>query len=380
MTQNAFFDDSWLKLQRDYWDGIAQLGRQAMNAGQANTGAGSQTSAPWLAAMDQWWKAMAPAANDPTKDFMKRLIDQGQVYFGMVEQFTKGVGDTSDAAQAWETLNKTFDTMQQGFSGSGFDTSDTLKRTLAFWEMPLDNWQRMMSSLSPMMPGDLLRNMPHGGLRGPLQEGLDRMLSAPGLGYTREEQAQYQELTRSGMDYQRAFQEYAAFFNQLGVKAVQRLRDLMQNKSDSGETIDSARGLYDAWVGCCESVYADEVASPEYARLHGRLVNAQMALKQRLSVMVDESLGAMNMPTRGELRTLQDRLQETRRENKRLSSELELIKQKLATLPADPAASPTRRVAQTGTPAASKRSSASPTATAKKTTARKKTAAKPSTD
>jgi polyhydroxyalkanoate synthase subunit PhaE len=43
-----------------------------------------------------------------------------------------------------------------------------------------------------------------------------------------------------------------------------------------------------------------------------------MALKQRMSVMVDESLGALNMPTRSELRTLQDRLQETRRENKRL--------------------------------------------------------------
>jgi class III poly(R)-hydroxyalkanoic acid synthase PhaE subunit len=217
-----------------------------------------------------------------------------------------------------------------------------------------------------MMPGDLLRNMPHGEMSGPFKEGLDRMLSAPGLGYTREEQAQYQHLIRAGLDYQRAFQEYSAFFSQLGIKALEKLRELLQQTSDAGETIDSARGLYDSWVGCCEAVYADEVATPEYARLHGRLINAQMALKQRLSVMVDESLGALNMPTRGELRTLQDRLQETRRENKRLSQELELIKQKLASLPSTPAASTAGRT------------SASSKATAKKTSARKKTTAKTS--
>jgi class III poly(R)-hydroxyalkanoic acid synthase PhaE subunit len=256
---------------------------------------------------------------------------------------------------------------------------------MGFWEMPLDNWQRMMSSLSPMMPGDLLRNMPHGMMRGPMQEGLEQMLSAPGLGYTREEQAQYQDLMRAGLDYQRAFQAYSSFFNQLGIKALNQLRDLLQQKSQAGETIDSARGLYDTWVSCCEAVYADEVITPEYSRVHGQLINAQMALKQRLSVMVDESLGAMNMPTRGELRTLQDRLQETRRENKCLRQELDQIQRRLATIPAGPNAASTPSAAST-TSAASSPSSAdvsTPSATpsaAKKTSARKKTAAKPGGD
>ncbi len=92
----------------------------------------------------------------------------------------------------------------------------------------------------------------------------------------------------------------------------------LQSVIDSGKSIDSARALYDNWVGCCEAVYAEEVATPEYAQIHGHLVNAQMALKKRMAIMVDENLGAMNMPSRSELRTLQDRLQETRRENKQL--------------------------------------------------------------
>ncbi|WP_462321573.1 class III poly(R)-hydroxyalkanoic acid synthase subunit PhaE, partial [Halochromatium sp.] len=321
MTQNAFLDDSWLKLQRDYWDGLAKMGRQAM--GVENSPASNSAAAPWLAAMEQWWKTFSPAAADPARDFMQRLMDQGQAYFSLAEQFTKGLSEAGlglggDANRAWDWLNQTIEQMQKGFSGAGSDQNESLQRMLGFWEMPLDNWQRMMSSLSPMMPGDLLRNMPHGMMRGPMQEGLEQMLSAPGLGYTREEQARYQDLMRAGIDYQRAFQDYSGFFNQLGVKALQRLRDQLQQKSEAGETISSARGLYDTWVGCCEAVYAEEVITPEYSRVHGRLINAQMALKQQLSVMVDESLGAMNMPTRSELRTLQDRLHETRRETKQL--------------------------------------------------------------
>jgi regulator of replication initiation timing len=109
-------------------------------------------------------------------------------------------------------------------------------------------------------------------------------------------------------------------------------------------------------------VYAEEVQSAEYARLHGELVNAQMAFKQRMSVIVDETLGALNMPTRSELRTLQDRVQETRRENKALRKELDVLKKQIAGRPAasSDAAQPKRAAAPR-----------------KKAATRKKTAAKP---
>jgi class III poly(R)-hydroxyalkanoic acid synthase PhaE subunit len=385
MAQNAFFDDSWLKLQRDYWDGLAKMGQQAMGLDSGRAQSDSGASAPWLAAMEQWRKALAPAASDPARDFMQRLMDQGKAYFGLAEQFTKGLGEAGlgqggDSTRAWDWLNQTIEQMQKSFSGLGADQDESLRRMLGFWEMPLDTWQRMMSSLSPMMPGDLLRNMPSGMMRGPLQEGLEQMLSAPGLGYSREDQAQYQALMRAGIDYQRAFQDYSSFFNQLGIKALHRLRDELQQKSEADEIIDSARGLYDTWVGCCEAVYADEVITPDYSRVHGRLINAQMALKQRLSVMVDESLGAMNMPTRGELRTLQDRLQETRRENKQLRQELDQIQRRLATLPAGaPASSDTGTSGSGAKTTTATTTGSTTTGAAKKTSARKKTAAKSST-
>lgn len=367
MSNSTLFNDDWLKLQQKYWENLTEMGRKAVGMDTSNPGLWG--SAPWESAMNQWWQALSPGASDPAKNFMTHLMDQGKAYFGAVEHFTRGLpnlaGNADAAGNGWAMLNKTFDDMQKAFAGGLTGGDGSLQRMLGFWEMPMDNWQRMMSSMSPMMPGDLLRNMPHDQVK----DGMNKILSAPGLGYGREEQAQYQDLTRRIMEYQQAAQEYMGFFSKLGVKSVDRMRSYIQQHSDSGTTIDSARTLYDNWVMCCEAVYAEEVSTEEYARISGGLVNAQMALKKRMSIMVDENLGAMNMPTRSELRTLQDRLQETRRENKKLRHDLESIKRRIAHLPGGSARPRSAAPAVT-------RSSAAADQAAKKAPLRKKTAAK----
>jgi class III poly(R)-hydroxyalkanoic acid synthase PhaE subunit len=363
MTKETLFNDDWLKLQQRYWDGLSEMGRKAMGMDTA------QRSNPWEAAMTQWWQALSPAASNPAQDFMQRLMQQGKTYFSTVEKMMQGFTG-ADPTQGWQALNQTFDQMQKAFTGGTGDLNDAMHRMMGFWEMPLDNWQRMMSSMTPMMPGDLLRNMPHDQVKG----SVDRMLSAPGLGYSREEQAQYQDLIRRSMDYQRALQEYVGFFGMLGGKSVERMREFVRAQADSGKSIDSVRNLYDSWVSCCEAVYAEEVSTPEYARIHGQLANTQMALKKRMSIMVDETLGAMNMPTRSELRTLQDRLQETRRESKKLRHDLDRLTRRIASLPGADSAEQSRAPAKAlASPQAASQTTA---ATTKKIAARKKTAAK----
>lgn len=373
MSNNPLFNDDWLKLQQQYWENLTEMGRKAV--GLEGTQAKPWDSNLWTSAMNNWWQALAPGASDPAKSFMDHLMQQGQAFFGAVERFTQGLPEGasgSDAAgNAWQMLNKTFEDLQKAFAGGIAGGDGSTRQMFGFWEMPLDNWQRMMSSLTPIMPGDMLRNMPHEQVK----EGMNRMLSAPGLGYSREEMAQYQDLTRRAMDYQQALQEYMGFFSKLGVKSVERMRDQVQAFATSGKTIDSARTLYDNWVACCEAVYAEEVGTEDYARIYGHLVNAQMALKKRLSVMMDEYLGAMNMPTVTELRTVQDRLQETRRENKRLRREIDSIKRRMAALHGD-------EMQSRATPPKAKIPPPSPAAarpavpTAKKAVARKKTVAK----
>ncbi len=328
----------WFELQRKYWDNWSEMSKNAM-------GPGAPLQAPWEGAMKHWWDAVSPSTPDAAKGYVEKMMEQGKAIYEVAETFTKGLGNAGDSPlDSWNVLNKTLDEMQSAFSGSLQDGDNAFHRMMGFWEMPYDNWQRLVSSLSPV-PGDFLRNMPHDQVR----QNLDKALSAPGLGYTREEQGQYQELIRCGMDYQKAQQEYMAFFSQVGVKAVGRMRSFLEAREKEDKVIDSGRSLYDSWVGCCEEVYAEEVKGDDYARISGHLVNSQMALKKRMSIIVDENLGAMNMPTRSELRTLQDRVQETRRENKRLRRDLESLKKQVAELanakPTQPAARPVPRKA-----------------------------------
>lgn len=321
MSNGSLFNDDWLELQRKYWDSWAQMSRKAMGLESE-----SKMTAPWEGALDHWWKAWSPAASDASKAFMDKMIDQGKVFFRMAETFASRGEEGSDSSGIgfW---TKALEDMQKRFMGAADGSKDSTERMMSFWELPLDNWQRMMSSMSPM-PGDFLRNMPHAQFK----DNLDRALSAPGLGYTREEQSQYQDLTRCAIEYQSALQDYAAFYSRLGMKSVERMGTYIQGIIDSGKPIESARALYDNWVASCEAVYAEEVATPEYAKTHGHLVNSQMALKKRLAIMVDENLGAMNMPSRSELRTLEDRLQETRRENKKLLHAVTLLQRQVAGL------------------------------------------------
>jgi class III poly(R)-hydroxyalkanoic acid synthase PhaE subunit len=359
VNKEGYFSDDWLETQRKYWESWTEMSRKAMGL------EGGDVTSPWQAALDHWWKAVSPTAPDASKQLMERMMDQGKSLFKMVETFLPGAAGGGDA---WGAFSKALDDMQKGFiaslGGMG-EGGNGLHRRLAFWELPYDNWQRMASSLSPL-PGDLLRNMPHDAVK----EHIDKVLSAPGLGYTREEQGAYQELMRCGLSFQKAFQDYTAFYSQLGIKAIDRLRGRMQELITSGKTIDSARAIYDDWVNCCEAVYAEEVSTPAYAQLHGDLINAQMAFKRRLSVMVDENLGALNMPTRAEIRTLQDRLQEIRRENKRIVRDLNALKHAVE-------GAPVRALPQQPAPVRSALTSAVPAAAIKQPVARKKTGAKP---
>jgi class III poly(R)-hydroxyalkanoic acid synthase PhaE subunit len=283
---------------------------------------------PLESAMEHWWQGVAPGTTDFNRDFMNKMMDQSKHFFRIAESYYQHAGESQswlDAANTIADLQQMFSgNMENLFSGAEHAGDDALHKMMAFWEMPLDNWQRMVSSLS-LMPGDLLRNMPH-------SEGIERFLSAPGLGYMREEEGQYKKLMQRVVDYQRALAEYTGFFSNLGMRSADRLREKVQQLGDEAKQVDSARGLYDLWVSSSEEVYGEQVMTPEYAKIHGRLVNALMALKQKLSQLVDETLGGLNMPTRRELRTLQDRLQESRRDYKALRAEMELLKEQMLAL------------------------------------------------
>jgi polyhydroxyalkanoate synthase subunit PhaE len=318
MSETGLWTKDWLETQQKYWETWTDMSRKAL-------GLETSPETAWEQALEHWWKAVSPALPGPTGEFMSKIMDQGKGFFRIADDIIRNLDLKVATGSDWtKAFNKTLSDMQQAFRGELNTEGEAAHRLMAFWELPFDNWQRMVSTMS-LMPGDILRNVPHDEVR----DNLHRFLSAPGLGYSREEQSQYQDLMRRGLDYQRSLQMYSQFFSGMGIKAVERMREVVVKKFEDGKPIDSTRVLYDVWVDACESVYGEEVASEEYAAVHGDLVNSLMAFKHRLGNIVDESLGSLNMPTRAELRTVQDRLQETRRENKRLRRDLDALMEQL---------------------------------------------------
>ena len=351
MANNSFWNDEWMSIQRQYWEQWNQWQQQA-------TGLNKPPANPWEQAMDHWWSAVKDAVPPVGQDFYNKMMEQGRNFFQMMETVMQTSVDQGGTTDAWSKLLTSFsDSFKQASDMTG------LGQASAFWEIPLDNWNRMVSVLSPV-PGDLLRGMPAESVR----EHLDRVLGAPGLGYTRESQAQYQGLAQAILEYQEALAEYAMLFSRMGEQSVALLQEKIKDQD-----IDSARQLYDTWVGCCEEVYAEQVMTPEYIELHGHLVNALMLVKGRWGEILNEYLSMLNIPTRDDLRTLQARMQEQRRENKALRSEVNALRKQVDKMGTAPAASrPARTTSAPAKKKVSKKKVAKKKVSKKKAVSRKR--------
>ena len=350
MASNTFWNDDWMNVQRQYWEQLNQWQQQAM-------GLNKPPANPWEQAMDHWWGSVKDAVPPIGQEFYNKMMEQGRSFFNMMENVAQASTEQKGATETWSKLLGSFsDSFKQASDMSG------LGQSTGFWEMPLDNWNRMVSVLSPV-PGDVLRGMPTGAVR----EHLDQVLGAPGLGYTRETQAQYQGLAQAVVEYQEAIAEYAMLFTRMGENSVTLLQEKIKEQD-----IDSVRQLYDTWVGCCEEEYAEQVMTPEYIELHGRLVNALMLVKGRWGEILNEYLSMLNIPTSDDMRTLQTRMQEQRRENKTLRSEVNALRRQVEQIATAPAA---RRPAA-ATPGATKKKVSKKKVGKKKVTKKKASAAK----
>ncbi len=325
---NPFSPESWLDAQRKYWDAWMDMTRQVGGAAAANQAPDN----PWAAALDQWWKAVSPMTSGSApmlQDFFDKMIGMGKSYFSMAEQMSGMAGESKkagDAVSDWlDQMRKACDTWGNSL---GVQQDPRMRDFMSFWDMPLDTWQRTASSFSPF-PGDFLKAVhPEGAdaLAGDMREHLDRFLSMPGVGYSRESQEQYQQLARLVLDYQKAMQDYGIALSKVGVKSIDRFQEKLAEATGSGEPVTSLRAFYDLWVDACEEVYGDFAMTGEYSEMYGEMVNALMAVKHHGSLLVDELLESLNMPTHREINTLHHRLHEIRRDYRTLRNVVEQLR------------------------------------------------------
>jgi len=292
----------WQEAQRRYLDAIAAFGRTAGTTDPLN---------PWAGALDYWWKSVAPAVADSEKAIFGNLVNQSKTFFGLADQVGKMMAAAAQGKDGdWKAIfEQHLDAMKTGAAGLSAAATPGPQPLASFWQLPLDTWERTLSSLSAM-PGDMFKDFK--GEAAP--QAPERFPSIPGLGYTKEMQDQLQRGARLWAEYQKHMSEYQALLSAAGAHAVDILRDRIAKIGAEGGKIRSLREIYDLWIDCNEDAYAELAYSKEYAEKYGRMVNSLMAFKRHAQILVDECLAALNMPTQRGMDTIQKRQVEIRRD------------------------------------------------------------------
>jgi class III poly(R)-hydroxyalkanoic acid synthase PhaE subunit len=309
-TEAPFWGPEWMAASQRQWADWADWWRQhAEPDPKAPTG-----SQGWAEVLERWGRILSPPAPPKSSELLERLLDQSRAFLQFGEQFAAGLAESSNVFQTAEEWRRALQKLAESWGSGAEPPADAA--IAAFWKLPFDTWNRTLSSAS-LFPGDFLEaQKPETWSRiaDDLHRDLARFLSVPGLGYTREVQEQGQELVRLVIEYQRAAQAYAATFRTLSLDTLERLQGRLSDRAKQGDPITSLRGLYDLWVDSSEEAYFALVSTEAYAEAYGRMVNALMALKRHGRNIVDEVVGALGLPTRQGLATLQQRQQELRRE------------------------------------------------------------------
>ena len=316
--------DNWLEANQRYWDAWTRLWDKPAERPVP----GPQPDPGWAEAADRWWKVMTPPVPPSSRELFDRLLEQGKTFLRFSEALTASTKQAGGAFHSQEEWQRALRTIAEHWQ-AGFGQPPADPGFAAFWKLPFDTWSRTASSAS-MFPGDFLESQKPESWGGRFADGLhrdmERFLSVPALGYTREAQEQGQEMVRLGLEYQRAVQAYGMAFRNLGTETFNRLQQRLADRAERREPVTTLRGLYDLWVDAAEEAYLELVSTESYAEVYGRMVNALMAVKHHGRNMVDEAVGAMGLPTRHGLSTLQRRQQELRREVTALRRELEALR------------------------------------------------------
>lgn len=279
---------------------------------------------PWAAALDEWSRVLSPPT--PTyADVFARMLAQGKSFFAFGDALGQSFAAHDKRVDAQALFLRSLENLKQGLDAQPW-LGAVASPASGLWQLPLQSWQHTASTLTGM-PMDALHGAASGAPTLPwVQQQLERMLTIPGLGYTREHQEQLQKLGSLMLAYQKAFNAYTAAYADVGKQSIERVKARLKERQAAGEEpIESTKQLFDLWIDCSEEVYAEFVMSDDYVTLHGDMTNTLMALKKHQRTMLDDSLEAVNLPSRREMDTLLQRFQQTRRNEKALQSAMRAL-------------------------------------------------------
>src|ERR1700691_462322 len=123
----------------------------------------------------------------------------------------------------------------------------------------------------------------------------------PALGLSRE----YQETAARLLDLSKQFQQRYAEFAQQNAAIMQDAFHVLKKRFDDAPSAGKTPAeLYDAWIDCAESTYAQAAHSERFARLLAELCNISSAFKVEGGKLTEKIARNLHLPRTAEVATL----------------------------------------------------------------------------
>jgi class III poly(R)-hydroxyalkanoic acid synthase PhaE subunit len=127
-------------------------------------------------------------------------------------------------------------------------------------------------------------------------------------------QLDQQALAAAINEYTQISTRYQTLLQQVNTQGIARLQEMLGQHSEPGKQVESLKALYDLWVDAMEDAYSEMALSDEFRDVFGAMVNAQMQVRKLQQQQTEQWCRELGIPTRSEVDSLGQRLQQMRRE------------------------------------------------------------------
>lgn len=337
------------KLARQYWSAFGDFARNPAS------GFAAAPAIPGLQDGLAWWTQLLNPQSSQLAGALGRMQSQGADWYGMMQQvaamFAGRDAAPDQISTAWQRLlgdqfgpNGVAELFRR-MAGPGTQGFEQWLAQVQPWlanltggHLPGAGLQQWQEAIGPMLAqfqkaaspqawqpqfaaalAQMQKSaMPHG-----MQDQLAAALRLPTFGLAREHQERWQALLQAQLDYHQANHAFNELLLRVGQRAFERFEAKLEERSEPGRQLDSARALFDLWIDAAEDAWAQIALTEEFRRVYGALANTQMRLRGAVQGEIEQIASAMGLPTRTEMDASHRKVAALERELRKLRGEID---------------------------------------------------------